>query len=315
MRQRRSSQIADVGCVIRVGLMKFLSRSSFWMPDYIVESAWLEHAPFAFWLIETHRPRVVVELGTHRGFSFCCFCQAIERISLNAKAYAVDTWKGDEHAGFYGDEIFQELSSYLERHSSCANLVRSTFDEALPLFEDGSVDLLHIDGRHFYDDVKHDFETWLPKLSSRGVVLFHDTNVKERGFGVFQFWEELATRYPSFEFFHGHGLGILCVGPNQDGKMLDFVATSNDDSSSCSIQEVYSTLGGQVQERAEAHKNLDSVRQALFNARKKPLSTLWRYCKWQSSGYLMLLRPILGASFYKRMKSRREKNSPEFLRL
>ena len=163
--------------------MKFISPSSFWMPDYLVESAWLEHAPFAFWLVEAHRPRVVVELGTHLGFSYCCFCQAIERLGLDAKAFAIDSWKGDEHAGFYGREVFEELSAYHQRYSAFSRLVRSSFDDAVSLFEDGSIDTLHIDGRHFYDDVKHDFETWLPKLSARGIVLFHDTNVREQNFG------------------------------------------------------------------------------------------------------------------------------------
>ena len=49
--------------------------------------------------------------------------------------------------------------------------VRCTFAEALQHFPDGSVDLLHIDGRHFYEDVKEDYESWLPKLSDRAVVL------------------------------------------------------------------------------------------------------------------------------------------------
>ena len=178
-----------------------------------------KHAPFSFWLIGSHRPNVVVELGAHRGFSYCCFCQAISRLNLSSRAFAVDTWGGDEHAGFYGESIYLELSAYNERYSAFSRLIRSTFDEALPHFEDSSIDLLHIDGRHFYDDVKHEFESWLPKLSRRGVVLFqYDTNVRERGFGVFKLWTEIRDRYPSFEFIHGHGLGVAGIGKDQTAK-------------------------------------------------------------------------------------------------
>jgi hypothetical protein len=189
------------------------SSASFWVPNYFCPSAWIEHAPFAFWICEALRPRCFVELGTHYGYSYFAFCQAIDRLSLDTAAYAIDTWKGDEHAGFYDESVFHSVvTQNNDKYSAFSTLIRSTFEDALDYFADGSIDLLHIDGRHFYDDVKQDFERWRSKLTEDAVVLLHDTMVRERRFGVWKFFEEVAAQHPSFQFLHGHGLGVIVLG-------------------------------------------------------------------------------------------------------
>lgn len=227
-------------------LKKFFSPASFWTPDYLDISAWFGHSPFAFWLTEALSPKSFVELGTHNGFSYFTFCQAVQRLNLDMSCYAVDTWKGDEHSGFYGEDVFRKVSNYHERYSSFSRLVRSTFDKALEHFDDGSIDLLHIDGRHFYDDVKYDFETWLPKLSDRAVVLFHDTNVRERHFGVFSFWRELCEQYRHFEFIHDHGLGVLGVGTSLPDPISYLMDIHQDAKTTVTIREGYSRLGSSI---------------------------------------------------------------------
>ena len=187
-------------------------------PERLVDpAAWVGHIPFAFWIINTHRPKLLVELGTHTGNSYCAFAQAIERSGLDTKCFAIDTWCGDPHAGYYGDGVFDNLTSHHDaRYSRFSRLVRSTFDEAQQHFEPRSIDLLHIDGLHTYEAVRHDFEYWLDKMSPRGVILLHDTNVREKQFGVWKLWAELCARYPHFQFTHGHGLGVLGVGEKFD---------------------------------------------------------------------------------------------------
>ncbi len=200
---------------------RLTQRAMFWRPAYLESSAWIEHIPFAFWLVEAHQPRVFVELGAHHGVSYFAFCQAVEKLELDARCFAVDTWKGDEQAGFYDERVFEQVKAYNEaQYSGFSRLVRSSFDDALPYFSDGSIDLLHIDGLHTFEAASHDFESWLPKLSERAVVVMHDTNVRERKFGVFKLFESLRERYSAFEFIHGHGLGVLKVGPRQTDQML-----------------------------------------------------------------------------------------------
>ncbi|EPO3259204.1 class I SAM-dependent methyltransferase [Escherichia coli] len=219
-------------------------RPIFWRPSYIAQSAWLEHIPFAFWLIDTLQPRKIVELGTHYGSSYFSFCQAVTKLDLQTQCYAVDTWSGDEHAGQYGEEVYLQVSEYNQQHySDFSTLVRSTFDQALEHFPQGSIDLLHIDGLHTLEAVRHDFESWLPKLSDRAVVIMHDTNVRERGFGVFQLLDELKQQYPHFEFAHGHGLGVIGVGSEQSSEMMSLYGLSDNPSATRQVQEVFSRLG------------------------------------------------------------------------
>ena len=194
-----------------------------WTPQLLGKvSAWWKHVPFAFWLVSVTKPRVIVELGTHNGISYAAFCEAVVRQNLVTQCFAVDTWKGDEQAGFYGEDAFEDLNTLNAGHyGAFSELLRMTFDEACDTFADGSIDLLHIDGFHSYEAVKHDFATWRRKLSSQAVVLLHDTNVHQSDFGVHRLFRELAQGLPSFEFFHGHGLGLLAIGNKPPAVVTD----------------------------------------------------------------------------------------------
>jgi len=182
-------------------------------PKYIKISAWLYHIPLAYLIINVLKPKIFVELGTHTGASYNAFCYAVKKLNLQTKCFAVDTWEGDPHSLKYSIDIYNELLDFNEKnYSNFSKLLKMTFQEAVYKFENKSIDLLHIDGYHTYEAVKSDFNTWLPKLSDRGVVLLHDTTVKERDFGVYKLYDELQAKYDSYNIKHGYGLGIILVG-------------------------------------------------------------------------------------------------------
>lgn len=211
-----------------------------------LKSAWWGHGPFAIWLVKTAKPRVIVELGSHYGYSYFAMCQAVQQSGLKTRCIAVDTWQGDQHAGFYGDKVYQSVAAHNARYAQFSTLLRKRFDEALADVPDGSVDLLHVDGRHFYEDVKEDFESWIPKLSARAVVLFHDTEVEENNFGVKQYWQELRARYDGFSFEHSHGLGVLFFGTESNAAvdlMREHLATP---AGLAEVRQVFSSLGAGI---------------------------------------------------------------------
>jgi len=84
------------------------------------------------------------------------------------------------------------------------------------------------------------------------VILFHDTAMHQQSFGVWKLWEEIAGRYPCFNFEHSAGLGVLGVGQNISAPLRDFFeGVSGDDSAKLEEAEIvrmyFSHLGSYVQ--------------------------------------------------------------------
>jgi len=233
-------------------------------------NAWVGHMPFAYWVIDKLKPSVFVELGTHTGNSYFSFCQSIQENNINTKAFAVDTWKGDAHAGFYDESIFDGVNNTNLEYSRFSTLLRTTFDSALEHFEDGSVDLLHIHGLHTYEAVKHDFDSWLPKMSSKGVVLFHDTNVRRDNFGVYRLWSELSSKYSTLKFFHCNGLGIPDLSQGSS------VAIPGQEEQKSELREVFAGLSEQMLMRFE-RDSLLTDRDSLLTDRDSLLNS----CSWK----------------------------------
>ena len=317
-------------------VQSLLSSSVFFdQPKYVAFSSWTEHVPFAFWMTSQLRPKVFVELGTHYGMSYFSVCQKVQSQNLECHCYAVDTWEGDEHSGSYSEDVYRQVKTHNDKnYSDFSTLLRMRFNQALDQFEDGSIDLLHIDGRHYYEDVKEDFESWIPKLSDRAVVMFHDTEVRERDFGVWKLWEKISQEYPSFNFLHGHGLGVIAYGPNVDPTLSEFFAAPQSESGTEIVRRVFATCGDRLSSKwalveksemlselearhAELKNQLASLnaslvhgQQLLNTARRKPLRMLRHYITFKILKRLSNLTPPLPFRMTARFKRSAEKRDP-----
>lgn len=215
--------------------------------------AWTDNLHFAYDLVATLQPRVVVELGTDRGESYFAFCQSTLENRTATGCFAVDTWRGDEQAGVYDETTWREVSTHNEAHyAAFSTLLRESFDDALSRFELESIDLLHLDGLHTEEAVRHDVKCWLPKLRPGGIFLMHDVSVRERNFGVWKVWDELRTSGQSYTFADGPGLGVWQKPPaSQLPSPVEALLRGN--ASAMEMSAYYRHQARELQERIARH--------------------------------------------------------------
>jgi hypothetical protein len=210
----------------------------FSVQDY-VQSAWIGHAPFLKFIIREQRPKNFVELGVHNGFSYFVACQAIKECNVNCSAFAIDNWVGDEQAGFFDDSVYEGVNVINTKYSDFSTLLKMNFSDALTQFGDSSIDLLHIDGFHSYESVRNDFESWISKMNSNGIILLHDIHVRRNSFGVYLFWKEVKSKFKTIEFVGSHGLGVVFLGEVPKGKLAQLFEIAN----SGNLSQIQGTFG------------------------------------------------------------------------
>jgi hypothetical protein len=223
-----------------------------------MQSAWLGHAPFLKFLIREQKPSLFVELGVHNGFSYFVGCQSIRECSLNSKSFAIDHWEGDQQAGLFEDSVYQGVMSLNTKYSDFSTLLKMSFAEALKIFKDQTIDLLHIDGFHSYEAIKEDFETWLPKVSPNGIILLHDIHVRRNTFGVYKFWREIKSQFKTIEFVGSHGLGVVFLGEVPVGKLDELVRRSLD-GELAQIQGTFGSITDDVVQNAKSVELLGAL--------------------------------------------------------
>lgn len=185
-----------------------------WISKLNSGSAWTGHMEYARDLVRDNKIKRVLELGTYGGHSLFSFAQGMKDVGIKGEIVSIDLWEG---GGDYGsDEMYQNVQKVAEEvfPDITFRFIRKSFNDARGLVKNDYFDLLHIDGCHDYKSVTEDYNNYEKKTKDDAYILFHDTQVKDRGelFEVYKFFAELQDDFPEYEFserIESYGLGIM----------------------------------------------------------------------------------------------------------
>jgi predicted O-methyltransferase YrrM len=112
----------------------------------------------------------IVEIGSWKGKSTICLGLG-SRAGSGVPIFAVDPHADYRHGEFKDNIERAGIADLVTPVKGLSQEVVGGFDEA--------IELLFVDGSHEEDDVRDDFEQWVPKVVEGGVVAFHDTTWHE----------------------------------------------------------------------------------------------------------------------------------------
>jgi len=126
-----------------------------------------------------------VEVGSWMGKSTCYMGEKIKNSPKNIKFYAVDTWVGSEEPQH--KETIEKLQNenitlfdiFKFNLKDCGvddfvMPLQTISLEAAEQFEDNSLDFVHIDASHDYENVLADIRAWYPKVKPGGFITGDD---------------------------------------------------------------------------------------------------------------------------------------------
>jgi hypothetical protein len=246
-----------------------LGYESEWIPCYLPSNFNLEVVPFAFWLIKSLKPELLLELGINNGVVYMSFCQAVQRLEMNTKCYAFDSWESSacKYQSQYEEDIYKSIVQYNTSHyASFSSIIRTPWNKVSSELHDKNIDLLYFHNYNSYGLLKNDFDILSNKMSNRGIILIDNINIKSEfnNSDIHRFWTEVISSYPSFSFDVGRGLGVLGIG-KAIPESIKFLLKS-DEVTSIKIQTIFGVRG----------MNLIRYRSTIQSERQIYNSLSWR---------------------------------------
>jgi predicted O-methyltransferase YrrM len=175
---------------------------------------WFNQGALMLELIETHRPSVVVELGSWLGQSAIAMARSVRR--WGGMVTCVDTWAGelnDDGGSLGGRPPLMLLScarAIVEAGvGASVRLIPSMTVDAAKAWNT-PIDCLYIDADHGHDGVLADLEAWVPHVRPGGLIAGDDYEHRLYP-GVKSAWDLFEQR---------HGLTLTRSEPESQGIRL-----------------------------------------------------------------------------------------------
>lgn len=176
-----------------------------------IPSAWnvppRGHLQAAQTIIQTCKPKTIVELGVDFGYS--SLLMALESKEYGGKVTGIDCFEPDKHDTRMSEDYYFVMALRDKLELDNLEIVKDYFDNMAANWgtRNTPIDLLHIDGLHDYANCKNDYEKWSPFVEQAdGIIIFHDTVSYHNDVG------RLFSEIPLFKanLTNSNGLGVAC---------------------------------------------------------------------------------------------------------
>lgn len=151
---------------------------------------WFWHGEQILNLLDVHRPKVCVELGTWKGCSAIAVARLVRQ--WDGVVHCVDVWEQENVMGDFVPVTVGECLRNLDAAgvTEHVRLIVARTTEAATRWE-GPIDYLYVDADHSYDGCVADLEAWWPHLRVGGLLAGDDYGDARQG--VTQAWDMFET--------------------------------------------------------------------------------------------------------------------------
>lgn len=117
--------------------------------------------------------RRMVEVGSLAGFSTKIFARHFEEVH-SVDPYSAGYDVHDRNSEWFRLRLARDLFTIRFLDEPSVTQYRESSDVACERFDDGSLDLVYLDGSHTYEDVARDIRCWKPKVRPGGSLAGDD---------------------------------------------------------------------------------------------------------------------------------------------